>query len=185
MNNFGSSVVGPCRIFCGIKDAEPLFSSAKIYSCAELTAPRDSNASKSSGVVFHHSSPASILRRTALPKILTAIIKHVVVFVVALFARTASETLPMHRYILPLSIFRTGQRATGKPTVSLQVPASPPVELRQRGEVGSINDGVFTLRKWNQTVGFIERLNNRVSLHAVFRPLSYHGRIICRRINPT
>jgi hypothetical protein len=78
----------------------------------------------------------------------------------------------VHEYtsclFIRIQLFTYGINFT--PTLS-----SAPVPLFEKLKVGHVNNCILALRKWNQAVGWVERLNNRVSFHAFFHRSSSQG----------
>jgi hypothetical protein len=117
------------------------------------------------------SSPLTLVERVllvrCLPEIVTAIVQSVVIFVVALFVRTAAKNdtvhLPSAAFLMlppasevlgPLRVKSFSERGvTGKPK-----PLVEPIVVR------SIDNGILALREWDQTIGCVERLSNGMPL---------------------
>lgn len=141
---------------------------------ALLGAP--SHAPESAHVVAAHPTILRVFDVRTFAQILSAVVQSVMVFVVAFFSRFQSENHTVHGYRLSAFILRRSRTAI-ESVVSAPISAAggEPIPLRKPIKIGSINYRVLALRKWNKTVGLVERLNNLVSFHGELHGSSSKG----------
>ena len=121
---------------------------------------------KSVGVVLSSLLVFAIFGVGALTKVFSAIVERVVILMVTFFSVSTGEYDAVHRYV--------STHASARPIpcsvkgLQLLVEFSEPVPFRKPVVVFNVNDCVLPLRKWNQTIGLVERLNNFVSYNTSF-----------------
>jgi hypothetical protein len=104
-----------------------------------------------------------ILRVIAFAQILSAVVQRVMVPMVAFFILVTRQNYLMHS-----SSFSANASNSVK-TFSICIPFRTPNELGQPRKISGIDDGVLALRERYQSVGLVERMNNRMAFHAGHR----------------
>lgn len=119
------------------------------------------NSCESAGIVDPNPAISAIFGVGTHSKVDSSIIERVVVYVISplLAATSRYNVAHINDLHLPVGIM---DAPLGVKTPSSNVPLGVPVPLREALKVLSINNSVLALRKWNQAVGWIERLTNGV-----------------------
>ena len=143
-----------------------LLSAHAYLSRPSLVSASPVNTLESGGTVAVWASVPFVLRRITFSQIFAAIIEHVSILVIALFSFLALKDLPVHGQVFPW-LSGPSYTPTCEKTTSLRIPRTAPVETSQPIKIGGIYHGNFSLRQWDKSVGFIKRLSNCVSIHAV------------------
>ena len=103
-----------------------------------------------------------ILSRGTSAQILSAIVQRVMIAMVAVFCRSTTKNNAMHVqhfFILSANSIKSFRVLTQKCT---------PVPLIEPVEIVSIDQSILIARKRNQSVRFVQRLRNRMSLNPTF-----------------
>lgn len=151
--------------FGGEKESQVFVNLATVYSCCPTTArttPR--NSFESTRVIALWSSIPLALSPSASAKILFSHVQCVVINVISFFVWITVKHCSVHEN----TFYRTVRFVSSSvKAFSALVPAGVPIPLRKPLKVFSVNNGVLSLRKWNQAVRLVERLGYCMSLHAV------------------
>jgi len=159
------SIVGAGGVFCYGKSSQGYSFAAVAYVCLPFsTLLIPTHPLESARVGARLLSVCHILTLAAWSKIRTAIIETIAITMVRF--QEACDLLVHCRMFIMQAVYGIPQ---------LAMPNGLPVPLRQPFVVGSIYDCIFTSGKWNQAVGCVERLDNRVSFHAFFHRPSFKG----------
>lgn len=116
-----------------------------------------------------------VLRYRRLSEIGATIVKGVVVNVISFFRWATAKDFLVHPQC-------TAGPSSLRIIIAILFSKYKPIPLRKPLKVSGINDGIFTLRQRNQSVGLVERLDNLVSFHAVFHGSSLKGLLKFSRI---
>jgi hypothetical protein len=164
-------IVGSRSIFGSIKNSYKNFFAMQLNSCApSFTVFVAINTPKSTGIIVTYALIAFVLAACAFSEIAFSVIQSVVRYVVTFFPSLQAENFYMHMNFSPLLVSARGVESTASPK-----PTSVPVGRGQPSKIFCVYNGILTLCQWDKAVRFIKRLNDRVSLHAVFHRSSSQG----------
>lgn len=163
----GSSIVDSSRLFFVKKISK--MNPFAIFSY--LDSPRrrffaELDSFESARVVFCQSSIATILRAVTFTQINSAVIKSVSIYMVNFLS--ARKYNPVH-----LNSFIRSTASIGVEPIAIVMGA--PIPLHQPIVIDSIDFSGLSLRQRNKAIGWVERLGNCMSLHAVFHWSSFKG----------
>jgi hypothetical protein len=166
----GSFIIGPSSIFLGIKgtkiDSIPL-ANPNGTSPFAISMPY---ALKTAAIIPISISIMAISFVCAGPQILPAIIKSIVILVVANRTIRRVKEQGMHTD----SPFSSGPIRPDSVEASRTFrPSRHPVPLAKPFVIFDIYNRILALRERYQSVGLVERLDNCVSLHAIFHRSSF------------
>jgi hypothetical protein len=133
--------------------------------------PRD--ALISTAIVLLHFLVLAILCAGTFTQVRPSIVQCVMVSVVSFFSRTATKDQPMH--VNPCPTPRSAINPPGVESIGGLVPDSVPIPLTQPRKILGIYDGILFFSEGDKTIGLVERLDNCMSLHAVFHQSSRQG----------
>lgn len=123
------------------------------------------NSLKTRGISSSFTLISTILSEGAWSKIFFTIIQSVSVFMVNLLTFFFYEK-SVHHYSNWLAINTCATKWIK--TFRMWIPINSPIPLVEEFKVLSIYNGIFALRKWNQAIGCIRRLSNRMPLKSAF-----------------
>lgn len=171
--NLGCHIIGFCGLFFGGEISQ--MNEFSIQSDRGL--PLFQSLVPDSSLVAAAAIPTDFLishvyGMRALSKIPMAIIKRVMIFVIAFFSLFTVENNSVHFDSARCSAFMNSSCSVK--TFRVLVPYCAPVHLVQKFEIIWINNGILALRKWNKTVRIIKRLKNDMTLDLIRSTLVGH-----------
>lgn len=104
-------------------------------------------------VIFTKPSVFGVIRMRTYPKIRPTVVQSIVVSVVGYLTYETSRDEIAHA-----DSGATRELPIGIETLGAFAPPRKPVPLREPFKVFTVDDGILPLRKWNQAIGWIERL---------------------------
>jgi hypothetical protein len=154
----GCFVVGACRIFWRSVTPDVFMPFVQMNLCNPMSLrsiPIDPFESRC--VARRFKSVALILRRSAFAKIVTTVVKPIMVFMVHSFIRLATKDESVHP-----DVFRDSPPQCVK-CFCVTVPIRAPRPLVEPLKISGIHQSILSLRQRDKTVGWVGRLSNGVS----------------------
>jgi hypothetical protein len=174
MNIFRRHIVSSRRILGRFKASEIAIFPIFLNAGYESTVLGWRHSEKSAQVSARFISISLVLKAVAASEIISAIIERIAVAVIAFFFANTPEYLTMHVNIHTAPIAEILTPYDVRITTAI-VPLDAPVPLTKPYIVGGVNDCVLSLRKRDEAVRCVERLDNLVSLHGAFHRSSFKG----------
>jgi hypothetical protein len=162
----------PTNLYCFLKvleDSEvcPVSIDADSYSPRlNVFSPVDSRMSAS--VIRTNAVVLSVLSRRAHAKVFVPIIERISVNMIAATSLWSPKDHGMHRHRLVLFPIGSKYISSCIKRLGAWVPRGVPVELQKFFVSVCRYFGYLSLREWDNAVGLVKRLNNRLAAHATF-----------------
>jgi hypothetical protein len=172
--NFCGFIVGVRSLFFCRKISQPNALARNAYgSGPSFVSTLRKYPLETTSVPAEHSSVCAIFLMRAQTKITLSIVEAVEVFVVNFLFFIGAKYFSVHSYFFArLAIIPRGAAdRVGCVCVTMDFP----IPFREPLKIFGVNGGILSHRKRNKTVGWIERLDNLVSLHGAFHRCTSHA----------